>query len=195
MTTKKIDVSHLDSYAWSLLSHSKKAERAAVKMAEALEQAALAIDGDDDEKNLTVDAAFEQFVEPVLEKYSEFGANDTEPRTIARLFLVYIFDNPSKPARRPKKLVASGPPKRRQKSVCLMAWAKPYHGTPDPSSKRIYSGISNRAPFDIYLDGGGPNRLNPAVQDPPALLITTNGRCWQIPVPDLGNQLSGVAIN
>lgn len=80
---KEIDTSHLDSYAWNLLSHSKKAEAAAVEMQEALETAAEEVR----DRNISVEDAIDEYLDALFEKYEKFGANDTEPRAIAERFL------------------------------------------------------------------------------------------------------------
>ena len=78
-----IDVSHLDAHAWGLLSDGRPAQLAAQAMAEALEQAAYNVRDND----MSVTEAFDDIVEPVLERYKKFGGNDTEPRAVARTFL------------------------------------------------------------------------------------------------------------
>lgn len=78
-----IDTSHLDARGWSLLSTSKKAEKAAGEMAEALDSAARAML----DQNMTVEDVMSEYMEDLMEKYADLGANDTEPRAIAKRFL------------------------------------------------------------------------------------------------------------
>lgn len=95
-------------------------------------------------------------------------------------------------------------PKEATGIVCLLAWAKQ---VPDLEAevliggtaglKKISSEIHSRLKFDVFIDAGGPNRLDPGIQDPPALLffvyqpslIKTDISVWRIPVSELGGQL------
>ena len=81
----EFDFSHLDAYGWNLLIKTQAADKAAVKMQEALEIAARKCR----DHVATPRQAFEDDVEPVLREYSKFGANDTEPKFVARDLLVW----------------------------------------------------------------------------------------------------------
>jgi len=76
--------------------------------------------------------------------------------------------------------------------ACIMVSAQPTQDLPEEHMKRICHGTESRTSFDVHLDLGGLNRLEPFCIDPAALLITVNGRRWKILVSDLAKQFIGL---
>ena len=88
-----LDTDHLDSYAWNFLKHSDAAEDAASEMREAMDDAGsqvhAAVTDRGEDPEAAVDRAIRDHVEDLMIKYSKFGANDTEPRFVARDLLLW----------------------------------------------------------------------------------------------------------
>lgn len=176
-----LDLDHLDSRGWNMLVHNAKAERAAVVLQEGMEAAGREILKDIEggaDWNRAAQQSFREFVEPSMQRYSEFGANDTEPRDIAQRLLgeyaqaLFIRIKPSpKPIR-----------------ISLVPFENPiadFH-------RKIASGVveETNEPYEVHVDEGGPNREHPGITDPALLIIMVDGRRWKIPVAEIAAEMS-----
>ena len=80
-------------------------------------------------------------------------------------------------------------PSRAPQDLFFLVDAAGVPAEPQAFHHKICEGIEDRKKFEVHLDNGGPNRQDPAAQDPPALLITIAGRRWKISVPELAKEI------